>query len=153
MAQSEVKQEAQFKVFGADSVKFTITEVDSENNNIKVEIQCDELTTQPDPLWLDVRNLETGIPVRMQIAGQVFSQVSYQKHLEKDVKQQLTDAVAILNQEQTVTAGELEKHNEDMHKQRANHFDPLVTQTQITTIFHEDDFDFQFENLMKELNS
>ena len=37
-----------------------------------------------------------------------------------------------------------------MHKQTANHFDPLLTETRITTIFHEDDFDFQFENLITE---
>ena len=65
----------------------------------------------------------------------------------------MTSCNTIKAQEQTVTATELESHLTEMHKQTANHFDPLLTETRITTIFHEDDFDFQFENLMKELNS
>ena len=48
MAQSDVTQEPQFKVLGADSVKFTITEVDDDAQQIHVSINCSELTTQPD---------------------------------------------------------------------------------------------------------
>ena len=48
MAQSDVTQEPQFKVLGADSVKFTITEVDDDAQQIHVSINCSELVTQPD---------------------------------------------------------------------------------------------------------
>ena len=150
---SEVKQEPQFKVYGADSVKFTINEVDSQEKRIKVSINCDELTTNPEDIWIDAHQLDTTTPLRMQVANEVFAAVHRQKVEESDVSTQLSNANSIKNQEQTVTATELEIHLEAVHKAQANHFDPLLTDPQITTIFHEDDFDFQFEKLMKELNS
>ena len=153
MAQSEITQEPQFKVYGADSVKFTITNVDSELKQITVSVNCSELKTQPEDLNIDAWNLNKDEPVRMQIANLVFDAVRLQKNLEDDASSQLSSCNTIKNQEQTVTATELETHLTEMHKLSANHFDPLLTQTQITTIFHEDDFDFQFEKLMKELNS
>ena len=153
MAQSELTQQPQFKVYGADSVKFTITEVDDENKQIHVSVTCSELSTQPNDLLIDVWNLNATEPVRLQIAKIAFDAVLQQKNLESDSSAQLNSCNAIKAQEQTVTATELEAHLTEMHKQTANHFDPLLTETRITTIFHEDDFDFQFENLMKELNS
>ena len=152
MAQSELTQQPQFKVYGADSVKFTITEVDDENKQIHVSVTCSELSTQPNDLLIDVWNLNATEPVRLQIAKIAFDAVLQQKNLEADSSAQLTSCNTIKEQEQTVTATELESHLTEMHKQTANHFDPLLTETRITTIFHEDDFDFQFENLMKELN-
>tara|TARA_B100002052_G_scaffold83235_1_gene76440 strand:+ start:97 stop:558 length:462 start_codon:yes stop_codon:yes gene_type:complete len=153
MAQSELTQEPQFKVYGADSVKFTITEVDAELKQIHVSVNCSELTTQPDDLLIDAYNLNATEPIRLQIAKIVFDAVLIQKNLESDSSAQLTSCNTIKSQEQTVTATELEAHLTEMHKQTANHFDPLLTETRITTIFHEDDFDFQFENLIKEMNS
>ena len=153
MAQSELTQEPQFKVYGADSVKFTITEVDAELKQIHVSVNCSELTTQPDDLLIDEYNLNATEPIRLQIAKMVFDAVLIQKNLESDISAQLTSCNTIKSQEQTVTATELEAHLTEMHKQTANHFDPLLTETRITTIFHEDDFDFQFENLIKEMNS
>ena len=153
MAQSELQQEPQFKVYGADSVKFTITEVDAELKQIHVSVNCSELTTQPDDLLIDAYNLNATEPIRLQIAKMVFDAVLIQKNLESDSSAQLTSCNTIKSQEQTVTATELEAHLTEMHKQTANHFDPLLTETRITTIFHEDDFDFQFENLIKEMNS
>ena len=147
MAQSDVTQEPQFKVFGADSVKFTITEVDDDAQQIHVSINCSELTTQPDDLLIDAWNLNASEPIRLQIAKLVFDAVLLQKNLESDSSAQMTSCNTIKEQEQTVTATELESHLAEMHKQTANHFDPLLTETRITTIFHEDDFDFQFENL------
>ena len=64
MAQSELTQEPQFKVYGADSVKFTITEVDAELKQIHVSVNCSELTTQPDDLLIDAYNLNATEPVR-----------------------------------------------------------------------------------------
>ena len=153
MAQSELQQEPQFKVYGADSVKFTITEVDDELKQIHVSINCSELSTQPDDLLIDAWNLNADEPVRLQIAKMVFDAVLLQKNKEGDSSTQLNGCNTIKTQEQTVTATELETHLTEMHKQRANHFDPLHTESRITTIFHEDDFDYQFENLIKELNS
>ena len=147
MAQSDVTQEPQFKVLGADSVKFTITEVDDDAQQIHVSINCSELSTQPDDIIIDAWNLNPTEPVRLQIAKLVFDAVLLQKNLESDSSAQLTSCNTIKSQEQTVTATELEAHLTEMHKQTANHFDPLLTETRITTIFHEDDFDFQFENL------
>ena len=43
MAQSELTQEPQFKVYGADSVKFTVTNVDDEAKQITVSINCSEV--------------------------------------------------------------------------------------------------------------
>ena len=153
MAQSELTQEPQFKVYGADSVKFTITEVDAELKQIHVSVNCSELTTQPDDLLIDAYNLNSTVPIRLQIAKIVFDAVLIQKNLDSDSSAQLTSCNTIMSQEQTVTATELEAPLTEMHKQTANHFDPLLTETRITTIFHEDDFDFQFENLIKEMNS
>ena len=152
MAQSELQQEPQFKVYGADSVKFTVTNIDDEAKQITVSVNCSELSTQPDDIIIDAWNLNPTEPVRLQIAKLVFDAVLLQKNLESDSSAQLTSCNTIKAQEQTVTATELESHLAEMHKQTANHFDPLLTETRITTIFHEDDFDFQFENLMKELN-
>ena len=153
MAQSELTQQPQFKVYGADSVKFTITEVDDENKQIHVSVTCSELSTQPNDLLIDVWNLNATEPVRLQIAKIAFDAVLQQKNLESDSSVQLNSCNTILTQEQTVTATELEAHLTEMHKQTANHFDPLLTESRITTMFHEDDFDYQFENLIKELNS
>ena len=153
MAQSDVTQEPQFKVLGADSVKFTITEVDDDAQQIHVSINCSELSTQPDDLLIDAWNLNPTEPIRLQIAKLAFDAVLIQKNREGDSSSQLTQCNTLKNQEQTCTATELETHLTEMHKQTANHFDPLLTETRITTIFHEDDFDFQFENLIKEMNS
>ena len=147
MAQSDVTQEPQFKVYGADSVKFTVTEIDEEAKQISVSINCSELSTQPDDLLIDAWNLNATEPVRLQIAKLVFDAVLLQKNKESDSSSQMTQSNTIKTQEQTCTATELETHLTEMHKQTANHFDPLLTETRITTIFHEDDFDFQFENL------
>ena len=147
MAQSDVTQEPQFKIYGADSVKFTITEVDSELKQIHVSINCSELTTQPSDLIIDAWNLRSDEPVRLQIANMVFNAVANQKRVEADSSTQLIACDTIKTQEQTCTATELETHLTEMQKLRNNHFDPLLTETRITTIFHEDDFDFQFENL------
>ena len=152
MAQSDTTQQPQFKVYGADSVKFTVTEVDSELKQIHVSINCGELTTQPDDLLIDAHNLNATEPVRLQIAKLVFDAVLQQKNKEGDSSTQLNACDTIKASEQTCTATELETHLTEMHKQTANHFDPLLTESRITTIFHEDDFDFQFENLMKEMN-
>ena len=152
MAQSENVQQPQFKVYGADSVKFTVTNVDDELKQITVSVNCSELSTQPDDLIIDAWNLNTEEPVRLQIAKMVFDAVLQQKNFESDSSGQLTSCNTIKEQEQTVSATELETHLTEMHKLRNNHFDPLLTESRITTIFHEDDFDFQFENLMKELN-
>ena len=152
MAQSDTTQQPQFKVYGADSVKFTVTEVDSELKQIHVSINCGELTTQPDDLLIDAHNLNATEPVRLQIAKIVFDAVLQQKNKEGDSSTQLNACDTIKASEQTCTATELETHLTEMHKQTANHFDPLLTESRITTIFHEDDFDFQFENLMKEMN-
>ena len=152
MAQSDTTQQPQFKVYGADSVKFTVTEVDSELKQIHVSINCGELTTQPDDLLIDAHNLNATEPVRLQLAKLVFDAVLQQKNKEGDSSTQLNACDTIKASEQTCTATELETHLTEMHKQTANHFDPLLTESRITTIFHEDDFDFQFENLMKEMN-
>ena len=89
MAQSELTQEPQFKVYGADSVKFTITEVDDELKQIHVSINCSELSTQPDDLLIDAWNLNTEEPIRLQIAKMVFDAVLQQKNLESDSSVQL----------------------------------------------------------------
>ena len=151
MAQSEVKQEPQFAVLAADHVSFTIISVDAELGQIHVDIHADELREDPKDQILDAWNYTNDEPLRLQIARDVFEIVRNQRQQESDVSQQLAAASAMLNQEQTVTASEMELHECEMHKMGANHFDPLLTQTSITTIFHEDDFDFQFENLTKEL--
>ena len=151
MATSEVKQEPQFKVLAADHVEFTIIKIDSELGQIHVDIHADELKEDPKDQILDAWNYNSDEPLRLQIARDVFEIVRNQRQQESDVSQQLAAASAMLNQEQTVTASEMEIHECEMHKMGANHFDPLLTQTSITTIFHEDDFDFQFENLTKEL--
>ena len=85
MAQSELTQQPQFKVFGADSVKFTITEVDDENKQIHVSVNCSELTTQPNDLLIDAWNLNSDEPVRLQIAKIAFAAVQQQKNLEGDL--------------------------------------------------------------------
>ena len=89
MAQSDTTQEPQFKVYGADSVKFTVTEVDSELKQIHASINCDELTTQPDDLLIDAHNLNATEPVRLQIAKIVFDAVLQQKNKEGDSSTQL----------------------------------------------------------------
>ena len=57
MAQSELTQEPQFKVYGADSVKFTVTNIDDEAKQITVSVNCSELSTQPDDIIIDAWNL------------------------------------------------------------------------------------------------
>ena len=106
---SEVKQEPQFKAYGADSVKFTINEVDSQEKRIKVSINCDELTTNPDDIWIDAHQLDTTTPLRM---ANTFVAGTVRKVEESDVSTQLSNANSIKNQEQTVTATELEVHKE-----------------------------------------
>lgn len=151
MAQSEIKQEAQFKVYSADCVKYTIDRVDSETGRVYVTVKCDELKEESYAMEVDARTYNDSEPLRLQLANDVFNYVGQLKEQERDVTQTLNNFNAIRGQEQTVTASELEVHQCEMHKLQANHFDPLLTQTQITTIFHEDDFDFQFEQLQQQL--
>lgn len=151
MAQSEVKQEAQFKVYGADCVKFTVDRVDSETGRVYVTVKCDELKKESYEMEVDACSFNDDEPVRLQLANDVFNYVRQLKDQERDLTQTLNGFNNLRGQEQTVTASELEVHQCEMHKLQANHFDPLLTQTQITTIFHEDDFDFQFEQLQQQL--
>ena len=148
MAQSELTQEPQFKVLGADSVKFTITEVDDDAQQIHVSINCSELTTQPDDLLIDAWNLNATEPIRLQIAKLAFDAVLLQKNLEGDSFKSIFRHHVILSRiKSRQYSNRVRSHLTEMHKQTVNHFDPLLTETRITTIFHEDDFDFQFENL------
>ena len=98
MAQSDVTQEPQFKVYGADSVKFTVTEIDEEAKQISVSINCSELSTQPDDLLIDAWNLNATEPVRLQIAKLVFDAVLLQKNKESDSSSQMTQCNTIKTQ-------------------------------------------------------
>ena len=149
MAQSEVKQEPQFAVL-ADHVSFTIISVDSELGQIHVDIHADELREDPKDQILDAWNYTNDEPLRLQIARDVFEIVRNQRQQESDVSQQLARRLLCSIKSRQLLLVRW-RFMSVRYKMTANHFDPLLTQTSITTIFHEDDFDFQFENLTKEL--
>ena len=90
-------------------------------------------------------------PIRFQIAHQVYNAVRRSRLVECDMEASKTVLAQMMGIEQTVPMEDLMKHRETKAKASITQVDPVLSATQVVSIFSEDDFDEQFEALSAEL--
>ena len=90
-------------------------------------------------------------PIRFQIANQVYNAVRRSRLVECDMEASKAVLAQMMGIEQTVPMEDLMKHRETKAKASVTQVDPVLSATQIVSIFSEDDFDEQFEALSAEL--
>ena len=90
-------------------------------------------------------------PIRFQIAHQVYNAVRRSRLVECDMEDIKTVLAQIMGIEQTFPMEYLMKHRETKAKASITQVDPVLSATQVVSIFSEDDFDEQFEALSAEL--
>ena len=90
-------------------------------------------------------------PIRFQIANQVYNAVRRSRLVECDMEASKAVSAQMMGIEQTVPMEDLMKHRETKAKASVTQVDPVLSATQIVSIFSEDDFDEQFEALSAEL--
>ena len=90
-------------------------------------------------------------PIRFQIAHAVYNAVRRSRLVECDMEASKTVLAQMMGIEQTVPMEDLMKHRETKAKASITQVDPVLSATQVVSIFSEDDFDEQFEALSAEL--
>ena len=90
-------------------------------------------------------------PIRFQIAHQVYNAVRRSRLVECDMEASKAVLAQMMGIEQTVPMEDLMKHRETKAKASVTQVDPVLSATQVVSIFSEDDFDEQFEALSAEL--
>ena len=90
-------------------------------------------------------------PIRFQIANQVYNAVRKSRLVECDMEASKAVLAQMMGIEQTVPMEDLMKHRETKAKASITQVDPVLSATQVVSIFSEDDFDEQFEALSAEL--
>ena len=90
-------------------------------------------------------------PIRFQIANQVYNAVRRSRLVECDMEASKAVLAQMMGIEQTVPMEDLMKHRETKAKASITQVDPVLSATQVVSIFSEDDFDEQFEALSAEL--
>ena len=90
-------------------------------------------------------------PIRFQIANQVYNAVRKSRLVECDMEASKTVLAQMMGIEQTVPMEDLMKHRETKAKASVTQVDPVLSATQVVSIFSEEDFDEQFEALSAEL--
>ena len=90
-------------------------------------------------------------PIRFQIAHQVYNAVRRSRLVECDMEASKTVLAQMMGIEQTVPMEDLMKHRETKAKASITQVDPVLSATQVVSIFSEEDFDEQFEALSAEL--
>ena len=89
-------------------------------------------------------------PIRFQIAHQVYNAVRRSRLVECDMEASKAVLAQMMGIEQTVPMEDLMKHRETKAKASITQVDPVLSATQVVSIFSEDDFDEQFEALSGE---
>ena len=90
-------------------------------------------------------------PIRFQIAHAVYNAVRRSRLVECDMEASKTVLAQMMGIEQTVPMEDLMKHRETKAKASVTQVDPVLSATQVVSIFSEEDFDEQFEALSAEL--
>ena len=90
-------------------------------------------------------------PIRFQIAHAVYNAVRRSRLVECDMEASKAVLAQMMGIEQTVPMEDLMKHRETKAKASITQVDPVLSATQVVSIFSEDDFDEQFEALSAEL--
>ena len=90
-------------------------------------------------------------PIRFQIAHAVYNAVRRSRLVECDMEASKTVLAQMMGIEQTVPMEDLMKHRETKAKASITQVDPVLSATQVVSIFSEEDFDEQFEALSAEL--
>ena len=90
-------------------------------------------------------------PIRFQIAHEVYNAVRRSRLVECDMEASKTVLAQMMGIEQTVPMEDLMKHRETKAKASITQVDPVLSATQVVSIFSEEDFDEQFEALSAEL--
>ena len=105
------------------------------------------------PLFMDLDSMRPDHeePIRFQIANQVYNAVRKSRLVECDMEASKTVLAQMMGIEQTVPMEDLMKHRETKAKASVTQVDPVLSATQVVSIFSEEDFDEQFEALSAEL--
>ena len=82
---------------------------------------------------------------------QVYNAVRRSRLVECDMEASKTVLAQMMGIEQTVPMEDLMKHRETKAKASITQVDPVLSATQVVSIFSEEDFDEQFEALSAEL--
>ena len=90
-------------------------------------------------------------PIRFQLAHAVYNAVRRSRLVECDMEASKTVLAQMMGIEQTVPMEDLMKHRETKAKASITQVDPVLSATQVVSIFSEEDFDEQFEALSAEL--
>ena len=90
-------------------------------------------------------------PIRFQIAHAVYNAVRRSRLVECDMEASKAVLAQMMGIEQTVPMEDLMKHRETKAKASVTQVDPVLSATQVVSIFSEEDFDEQFEALSAEL--
>ena len=100
---------------------------------------------------LDMMKPEEEEPIRMQIARKVHSKVQQSALEECDMSATKLVLAQLMGEVQEVSVIDVIKHEEVMRKKDSPSTEPICENTQIMSIYNEDDFDEQFEALSAEL--
>ena len=100
---------------------------------------------------LDMMRPEEEEPIRMQIARKVHSKVQQSALEECDMSATKLVLAQLMGEVQEVSVIDVIKHEEVMRKKDSPSTEPICENTQIMSIYNEDDFDEQFEALSAEL--
>ena len=105
------------------------------------------------PLFMDLDSMRPDHeePIRFQIAHAVYNAVRRSRLVECDMEASKTVLAQMMGIEQTVPMEDLMKHRETKAKASVTQVDPVLSATQVVSIFSEEDFDEQFEALSAEL--
>ena len=102
-------------------------------------------------LSLAVLKPEEEEPIRMQIARKVHSKVQQSALEECDMSATKLVLAQLMGEVQEVSVIDVIKHEALMRKKDSPSTEPICENTQIMSIYNEDDFDEQFEALSAEL--
>ena len=102
----------------------------------------------PMNLSLAVLKPEEEEPIRMQIARKVHSKVQQSALEECDMSATKMVLAQLMGEVQEVSVIDVIKHEEVMRKKDSPSTEPICENTQIMSIYNEDDFDEQFEALL-----
>ena len=105
------------------------------------------------PIGMDLDSMKPDHeePIRFQIAHAVYNAVRRSRLVECDMEASKAVLAQMMGIEQTVPMEDLMKHRETKAKASITQVDPVLSATQVVSIFSEDDFDEQFEALSAEL--
>ena len=145
----------QFRLDSDMAPTYVVKDYDIETGEFSVYYNDGSLkdTNWYGPIAMDLDSMKPDHeePIRFQIAHQVYNAVRRSRLVECDMEASKAVLAQMMGIEQTVPMEDLMKHRETKAKASITQVDPVLSATQVVSIFSEDDFDEQFEALSAEL--